>query len=394
MPKKLQRKISAPKPAAAAVPARAGGRAQQESAGGGRGGLAMVLGRNRVTPRVLAEFTSQLAVLLNAGIPITKSLRILEGQMPPGPMKRIAGSLVEDVEGGTPVSEAMAKHDAVFDALYTNMVRAGEAGGVQEEILNRLSGFLTTSESIKARVKGALAYPVAILTVAILVLLLVFAFVIPKFKSVFESTGKGSMHWTTQLVIDIGEHLKVWWWSYLLGILLLLALHRLLMAKVPGYRSFMHKRALQVPLFGKLVHKSLVARFARTFGTLIQSGVPHLDALDILSASTANVHMKGAVVMVQGSIREGAGFAVPMGESGMFDDIVVNMVDVGEQTGELDRMLAKIADRYETEVDRSIETTFKLIEPILLVVLAVVVGFIVFALFMPLLTMMQQMSKR
>ncbi len=388
MPKKLQRKIPVPKAAGpAAVP-----QANGAKAAGGGGGLAM-FGRNRVTPRVLAEFTSQLAVLLNAGIPITKSLRILEGQLPNGPMKRVAMGLVEDVEGGTALSEAMQKHDAVFDPLYTNMVRAGEAGGVQEEILNRLAGFLTSSEAIKSRVKGALAYPIAILVVAVLVLLLVFAFVIPKFKQVFESIGKGSMHWTTNLVIAVGEHLKSWWWCYLVAALLVVVLHRVLMAKVFGYRSFMHRVAMRVPLFGRLVHKSLVARFARTFGTLIQSGVPHLDALDILAASTANVHMKAAVGSVQASIREGAGFAVPMGESRMFDDIVVNMVDVGEQTGELDRMLAKVADRYEIEVDRTIETTFKLIEPILLVVLAVVVGFIVFALFMPLLQMMQRMGR-
>jgi type IV pilus assembly protein PilC len=384
MPKKLQRKIPAPTAAAPATTAQAAG------GGGGRA----LFASNRVTARTLAEFTSQLAVLLNAGIPITKSLRILEGQLAPGPMKRIARSLVEDVEGGTALSEAMAKHDAVFDPLYTNMVRAGEAGGVQEEILNRLAGFLTASEAMKSRVKGALAYPVAILCVAVLVLLLVFAFVIPRFKQVFESMGKGTMHWTTQLVIDIGEHLKAWWWTYLLAAIALVALHRLLMVRAAGYKAFMHRRALRVPLFGKLVHKSLVARFARTFGTLIQSGVPHLDALEILAASTANVHMKAAVGGVQSSIREGAGFAVPMGESGMFDDIVVNMVDVGEQTGELDRMLAKIADRYETEVDRTIETTFKLIEPILLVFLAVAVGFIVFALFMPLLQMMQGLGKR
>lgn len=385
MPKKLQRKIPAPTAVAAAPTAAAGA--------GAKGGVTLFASK-RVTPRVLAEFTSQLAVLLNAGIPITKSLRILEGQLPPGPMKRVAASLVEDVEGGTALSEAMTKHDAVFDPLYTNMVRAGEAGGVQEEILNRLAGFLTASESIKSRVKGALAYPVAILVVAVLVLLLVFAFVIPRFKQVFEATGKASMHWTTQLVIDIGEHLKFWWWIYLVGAALLIVLHRVLMGRVDGYRSFMHRRALGMPLFGKLVHKSLVARFARTFGTLIQSGVPHLDALDILAASTANVHMKAAVGGVQASIREGAGFAVPMGESGMFDDIVVNMVDVGEQTGELDRMLTKIADRYEIEVDSTIETTFKLIEPILLVFLAVAVGFIVFALFMPLLQMMQGLGKR
>jgi type IV pilus assembly protein PilC len=387
MPKKLQRRIAAPKTTSAVAAARP----NDDGSGGSLGSL---FGKNRVTPRILAEFTSQLAVLLNAGIPITKSLRILEGQLAPGGMKRVTASLVEDVEGGTSLSESMAKHDGVFDALYTNMVRAGEAGGVQEEILNRLSGFLTQSEAIKARVKGALAYPIAILTVATLVLLLVFTFVIPKFKAIFETMGKGQMHWTTQVVMDIGDHLQVWWWIYLLAVALVVFVHRLLMAKAAGYRSFMHKVALHMPLFGPLVHKSLVARFARTFGTLIQSGVPHLEALDILLASTNNVHMRSAVGGVHASIKEGAGFAVPMGESGMFDDIVVNMVDVGEQTGELDRMLTKIADRYELEVDRTVETTFKLIEPILLVFMALAVGFIVFALFMPLLTMMQQMSKR
>ena len=391
MPKKLQRRIPPPKAATAAVAvARHPGAADQK---GGGSTFSLSFGRKRVTPKVLAEFTSQLAVLLNAGIPITKSLRILEGQMPQGAMKRIAGELLEDVEGGTALSEAMQKHDIVFDALYTNMVRAGEAGGVQEEILNRLSGFLTQSEAIKSRVKGALAYPVAILVVAVLVLLLVFAFVIPKFKSVFASLGEDKLHWTTELVMGIGEHLKVWWWIYLVVVLVLLTVHRLLMARVFGYRSVMHRVALHLPLFGSLVHKSLVARFARTFGTLIQSGVPHLEALDILHASTNNVHMRAAVANVQGSIREGAGFAVPMGESGMFDDIVVNMVEVGEQTGELDRMLAKIADRYESEVDRTIESTFKVIEPVLLMIMAVIVGFIVYALFAPLLKMMQLLNR-
>ena len=217
MPKKLQRRMSAPKAAAAAV--------QKRPAAGDAGGrsLSLPFGQNRVTAKVLAEFTSQLAVLLNAGIPITKSLRILEGQMQQGAMKRIAGQLVDDVEGGTALSEAMAKHDVVFDPLYTNMVRAGEAGGVQEEILNRLSSFLVQSESIKSRVKGALAYPVAILVVAVLVLLLVFAFVIPKFRQVFATLGEGNLHWTTEWVMGIGDHLKFWWWIYLVGALGLFA---------------------------------------------------------------------------------------------------------------------------------------------------------------------------
>lgn len=385
MPKKLQRKLSVPKASPAAAVA---------AKNGSPSGRGFSLGGNRVTPKVLANFTNQLAVLLNAGIPIAKSLRVIEGQLPAGPMKRIATGLVDEVEGGTPLSEAMAKHEVVFDRLYTNMVRAGEAGGVQEEILNRLSGFLEQSETIKSKVKGALAYPIAILVVALVVLALIFIFVIPRFRSVFESMQQGtSMHWTTDTVINVGEHAQGFWWAYLLGIIVLVLTHKMMMLKVAGYKSMMHRLALKMPLFGTLVHKSMVARFARTFGTLIQSGVPHLEALEILIASTQNVHMQNAVRNVQSSIKEGAGFAVPMGESRMFDDIVVNMVDVGEQTGELDRMLAKVADRYEIEVDRTVETTFKVIEPVLLVVMAVVVGFIVFALFMPLLTMMQNLKR-
>ena len=382
MPKKLQRRLPAPKSTKAA--------AQKPAAGAPAG-----RGRGRVGAKVLAEFTNQLSVLLNAGIPITRSLRILEGQMPAGPMKRVCATLVEDVEGGTPLSEAMEKHEGTFDALYTNMMRAGEAGGVQEEILGRLAGFLEKSEVIKSRVRGALIYPVAVLVVAVAVLLLVFAFVIPKFKEMFESTGGGldSFHWSTRWVIATGEHMETWWWSYLVGAVLLWLLHNLLMTKVFAYRSFMHRLVLRLPLFGKLVHKNLVGRFARTFGTLIQSGVPHLEALEILRASVDNVHMSEAVSDVHTSIREGSGIAVPMGKSGMFDDIVVNMVDVGEQTGELDRMLVKIADRYETEVDRTVESTFKVIEPVLLVVMAVFVGFIVFALFTPLLKMMQSLNR-
>ncbi len=388
MAKKLQRKVQAPR---AQAPA-----ALTKAPGDGGGGLAARFGRGRVTASVLAEFTNQLAVLLDAGIPITKSLRVLEGQLEQGGMKRICRSLLEEVEGGTALSEAMQKHGGVFDALYTNMVRAGEAGGVQEEILNRLASFLEKSQEIKGRVVGALAYPIAILLVAILVLLFVFVLVIPQLKSIFSSLGGGldQMHWTTRFVIATGDHLQVWWWSYLVAALAVWGLHLLLLAKVEGYRRLMHRLAIRLPIFGDLVHKTMVARFARTFGTLIQSGVPHLEALEILESSTGNVHMRDAVHGVHASIREGAGIAVPMGECGMFDDIVVNMVDVGEQTGELDRMLVKIADRYEKEVDRAVDITFRVIEPIMLLVMAVVVGFIVFALFTPLLKLMQTLNRR
>jgi type IV pilus assembly protein PilC len=384
MPKKLQRKVAPVRPEAGTAVAEVSDRAPLTRS---------LFGSKRVTPRLLAEFTSQLAVLLDAGIPVTKCLRILQGQMPPGNLKRTVAEVLEDVEAGTAFSESLAKHPHIFDRLYTNMVAAGEAGGVQEEILNRLSGFLEKAENIKSRVKGALAYPIAIVLVAAAVLILVFVLVIPKFKDIFmQQFGTlEAMPWATRQVIAFGEHMKVWWWVYVLSVVLVVFLHRLLLARVPGYRRARDTLAMKVPIFGTLVNKAVVARFSRTFGTLIQSGVPHLEALDIVKGAVPNVRVAESVQRIHGSIREGAGIAVPMGESGLFDDIVVNMVDVGEQTGELDRMLGKIADRYERDVDRTIDTTFKVIEPIIIVVLAVFVGFIVYALFAPLLKLMEKL---
>lgn len=384
MPKKLQRKVVVAKP-----PAVAGGTALGEPKSSG-GGMSLFGGR-KVTPRLLAEFTSQLAVLLDAGIPITKCLRILEGQVPQGALKRTVGSVLEDVEAGTSLSEALAKHPRTFDRLYTNMVLAGERGGVQEEILNRLASFMEKSEAIKGRVKGALAYPISVLVVAALVLTLVFIFVIPKFKEIFRQQFKSDdqLPAVTRFVINLGEHIAAWWWAYAIGIAGVIVLHGVLVRGVAGYRRLVDKSKLKMPVLGNLVGKSLVARFTRTFGTLIQSGVPHLEALEIVEGALPNVHMASAVRSIHSSIREGAGIAVPMGQSGMFDDIVVNMVDVGEQTGELDRMLAKVSDRYEIEVDRAVTMTFKVIEPVLLVVLALIVGVIVLALLLPLVKLME-----
>ena len=382
MAKKLQRKV-APRPATTAP--------QSAPAKSTRGSL---FTSRRVSRRGLAEFTSQLAVLLQAGIPITKALRILEGQIPQGMLKRTIADVLEDVEGGTALSEAFGKHGTVFDELYTSMVRAGEAGGVQEEILGRLAAFMEKAEDVRSKVKGALAYPIAVVSVAVLVLVLVFIFVIPRFKQIFASQAGGidKLPGATQVLIAVGEHLQAWWWAWALGVVAVLASHRALLKNVPAYRRGWDRLLLRLPIFGRLTSKVLVARFTRTFGTLIQSGVPHLRALEIVQSSAGNVHMVAAVGAIHASIREGAGIAVPMGHSGMFDDIIVNMVDVGEQTGELDRMLTRIADRYEMEVDRTIQVTLRAVESLLIVVLAVFVGFIVYSLLAPLLKLMQEMS--
>jgi type IV pilus assembly protein PilC len=385
MPKKLQRKVAPKK--ATPVPVET---SDSAAAGGG------FLASRRVSPKLLNEFTNQLAVLLDAGIPVTKCLRILEGQMAPGAMKRALLDVREDVEAGTSLSEAFAKHDHIFDSLYTNMVAAGEAGGVQDVILNRLADFMEGQEEIKSRVRGALAYPLAVMGVAVIVLVLVFVFVIPQFKQIFEKEfgSLDDLPTVTQIVIGFADHLQVWWPAYFGSLLVVYILHRVLHAKWAKYTWAFDTWMIRMPLFGTLAKKSLVARFSRTFGTLIQSGVPHLEALDILRSALPNVRMTDAISKVHGSIREGSGIAVPMGHSGIFDDIVCNMVDVGEQTGELDRMLGKIADRYEVEVRRTVDSTFKFIEPMLLVVMSVIVGVIVFALFMPLLKLMQKIGQR
>ncbi len=381
MPKKLQRNVKVARPQAAATSAAADGQKKP------------LFGLGRVGAAALTQFTTQLATLLEAGIPVVRSLYILEGQMKPGALKRIIAGVAEDVEGGTPLSEALEKYPKVFDRLYTNMIRAGEAGGIQETILERLADFMEKSEQIKAKVKGALAYPIAVVVIAGLVIAGVMIFVVPEFKNIFQQLlGKKDLPPLTQSLIAISYFIVEKWWVWFLVVPALVFLHILMVQRIPGYHLWRDRTRLKFPLFGLLIRKTLVARFSRTFGTLIESGVPHLEALQIIKASVRNVVMENAVDGIVASIREGEGIAQPMGQSGIFDDIIVNMVDVGEQTGELDRMLVRIADRYDIEVDRTVDIVFKMLEPIIIVILAVFVGYVVFALLQPMMSLMQNLK--
>lgn len=347
--------------------------------------------RGRVPGQLVTEFTIQLATLSEAGIPVVKALSILEGQTRPGPFKQILRELVEDVSGGTPLSEALAKHGRAFDPLYSSMVRAGEAGGMLDTVLSRLAAFREKAAEIRASVRGALIYPVVILVVAAGVLSGVITWVIPKFKDIFRSF-QIELPRSTQILLDISD-LAVSRWYLVFGLpVALIFLHTALMRRGGGYRRAMHGLALRIPGLGPVVSHSLIAGFCRTFGTLVQAGVPHLDALAIVRDTSGNVLLREAVEDIRRTVREGEGLARPMGESGLFDDLVVNMVDVGEETGELDRMLLRVADAYETQVDRRIDAFFKLLEPALLVVIAAVVGFVVVALFMPLLEIMSELG--
>ena len=347
--------------------------------------------RRRVKNSLITDFTVQLATLSEAGIPVVKALTILDGQMPPGPFKEVLAEMTEDVASGTPLSESMSKHDHVFDSLYSNMVRAGEVGGVLDLVLERLAVFREKTATIRAKVSGALIYPVILTLVAVAVVTAVIIFVIPKFQEIFESFSI-SLPGVTQLLLDISRFVVEYWYIVFGVPVLLLIGHATLMRRSQGYRYKMHSLLLKLPLVGPLVGKSITATFSRTFGTLIQAGVPHLDALAVVRDATANEVLLEGVESIRRTVREGEGIARPMGETGIFDDLVTNMVDVGEETGELDSMLLKVANAYEAAVDRQIDALFKLLEPILVVLMAVFVGFIVVALFLPLMEIMSSIG--
>ena len=347
--------------------------------------------RGRVAAQAVNDFTIQLATLSEAGIPVVKALTILEGQTRPGPFKYVLQDIVEDVSGGTPLSEAMAKHDPVFDGLYSSMVRAGEAGGILDTVLTRLATFREKAAAIRATVRGAMIYPMVILTVAIGVIAAVITWVIPKFREIFDSFGV-DLPGSTQALLSISDACVNYWYLVFGLPVVVVILHLAAMRRGGAYRFRMHGLLLKIPGLGLVISNSIVAGFARTFGTLIQAGVPHLDGLSIVRDTTANDVLAASIDDIRRVVREGDGLARPMGETGLFDDLVVNMVDVGEETGELDRMLLKVADAYEVQVDRTIDSFFKLLEPALLIVIAGVVGFIVVALFMPLMEIMSQLG--
>ncbi|MSR46047.1 MAG: type II secretion system F family protein [Planctomycetes bacterium] len=382
MPDKIQRKSGGmrPEPERASGPAELLGTVKKRRRFGG------------VKRKVLVQFTTQLATLQGAGLPIVRCLRVLASQQRPGPFRDAVSAVGDDVEGGDSLSAALGKHSHYFDPLYLNMVKAGEAGGILEQILERLAIFAEKSDSIRTKVKGALTYPICVMGFAGLVVIFVMVFVVPKFQEVFESLNQ-DLPPLTQALLDGAEIMKSYWWA---GLLLIggLAGGHLLAMRTYGYKKIMHRLGLRVPVAGILVKKTIVARFARTFGTLLGAGVPILDALSIIRDSITHVIVGEALDSVHKNIKQGETITQPMAESGVFDDLVVNMIDVGEQSGNLDRMLLKVADAYEREVDDSVSTLFRVIEPIIILFLAVVVGTIVVALFLPILKVMDGLSSQ
>lgn len=344
----------------------------------------------RVKAKHLCTFTRQLSTLQDAGLPILRSLRILEGQARPGPLKNSLINVIEDIEGGATLSEAMARQPKAFDNLYVNMVKAGEAGGALEVILQRLAEFKEKAQSLKRKVQGAMIYPAAVITVATAIVTFIMVSIIPKFKKIFDDFGT-KLPAMTEMLIATSDFISSYFYlipAIPIGFMLLIKIIR--KNKTGDY--IVDKIFLKIPLLGKIKEKATVARTARTLGTLIASGVPILEAILIARDTAGSAVFARAFDNIYAAIREGESMAVPLKEARIVDDIVVNMVDVGEETGALDQMLYKVADVYDEEVEVLVEALVNLLEPLMVVILGLIVGFIVIALFMPLIQLLNDLS--
>ncbi|MBI3865193.1 MAG: type II secretion system F family protein [Planctomycetia bacterium] len=344
----------------------------------------------RVNAKKLCTFTRQLSTLQDAGLPILRSLRILEGQAKPGALKNSLIGVIDDVEGGNTLSEAMGKQPKCFDNLYVNMVKAGEAGGALEVILQRLAEFKERAQSLKKKVQGAMIYPCAVVIVATAIVGFIMYYIIPKFKAIFDGFEVKLPQITVVLIACSNAVVDYWYLGPAIPFGLWLIVKIIKKNKLGCY--IIDRITLKIPILGKILEKSIVARTARTLGTLIASGVPILEALLIARDTSGNEVFIRAYQHIYTAIREGESMAVPLKETRVVDDMVVNMVDVGEETGALDNMLYKVADVYDEEVAVLVDGLISILEPIMVVVLGLIVGFIVIALFMPLIELLNKLS--
>ncbi len=357
------------------------------------GGISINIGG--VSGKQLTTFTRQLSTLQDAGLPILRSLQILEQQQKPGLLKDVLGNVHEDVASGSTLSDAMTKHPKAFNKLYTKMIAAGEVGGVLDLILQRLAEFMEKAAKLKRRIIGALIYPAVVIFVAAVIVLGIMYFIVPKFESIFEDFDTdmpaltlfliGFSKWLGGRQYD-GQLPGILW--VLLSPIAIFMIFKLVRKSNTG-KAVTDWTLLKLPVVGTLAAKATIAKFTRTLGTLITAGVPILDAISITSETTGNYVFEKALTKVHDSVRQGESFAEPLRQSKVTDTIVVNMIDVGEETGDLDKMLLKIADNFDEEVDVAVASLVSLLEPIMIVVLGGIVGFIVVSLFLPLVKLMQ-----
>ena len=364
-----------------------------------KGEINLSLNIGPVKKKKITQFTRQLSTLQDAGLPLLRSLQILESQQKPGRFKNILSDIVDDVEAGSTLSDSMAKHPKAFDRLYSKMVNAGEIGGVIDLILQRLANFMEKAQRLKAKIKGAMIYPIVVIIIAVVIVTGIMYFVIPKFQDIFNDF-EVELPGLTMWLIDASAWVagtmpgqNVPGWAVIVASPFLIFSFFKLIRKTNFGRASTDWIVLRLPVVGNLIEKTSVARFTRTLGTLISAGVPILEAINITRETSGNWVFERALGRVHDSIREGETFAEPLREAKVCDSLVVNMIDVGEETGDLDVMLMKVADNYDEEVDVAVQALLSLLEPLLVVVLGGVVGTIVLALFLPLVSMIESVSK-
>ena len=343
--------------------------------------LKLSLGGRRIKTKDLVLFTRQFATMINAGLPLVQSLDILANQQPNKKAAEKIAAVLSDVESGSTLADAMGRHKDFFSEIYVNMVTAGEAGGILDVILLRLAEYLEAAEKLKRKVKGAMFYPLTVLGFSGLAIAGLLIFVIPTFAGFFESANV-PMPLLTRFVMGMSDFLLAWWWALVAGIIgagWMIRTYR----KTPAGRLATDRLLLRIPVLGGVLRKSAIARFSRTLGTLVQSGVPILDGLEITARTSGNRVVEEAVMKSRASIAGGETIAEPLKRSDVFPPMVVQMINVGEQTGGLDDMLSKIADFYDDEVDSSVSALTSIMEPVMIVFLGGVVGVMVIAMYLP-----------
>jgi len=344
----------------------------------------------KVTKKDLVIFTRQFSTMIDAGLPLVQGLNILAEQMENKTFKGMLKQVTKDVEGGSTLADALNKHPKVFDALFVNLVAAGEVGGILDTILQRLAAYIEKAEKLKSKVKGALVYPIAVLIIGVLVLAVIMVFVIPVFQEMFSGLGKG-LPALTQLVIDVSNFTKGNIHFMIVGVIVAIWVFRRYRRTSSGKKNT-DRILLKMPIFGELIRKVAVARFTRTLSTMISSGVPILDALEITAKTAGNAVVEEVIYEARTSIAEGQNIADPLSESNIFPGMVTQMISVGESTGALDAMLEKIANFYDDEVDAAVSALTALMEPLMMMLLAGALGPIIIAMYLPIFSMASAMG--
>ena len=380
---------------AAAKAAKATKTAAKPAKAGGKVNLNIpFLERKTVKGKTLMIFTRQLATLIDAGLPLLRGLTVLSKQEPDLVLRKVIINLAESVQGGGTFSESLSGHPNIFNKLYVNMVKAGELGGVLELVLLRLAEFQEKAQKIKNKVVSAMFYPIIVLVIAIAIMAFLLVFIVPKFEAIFaDMLGGKPLPALTQFVIGASNFVKG---NVLLiiGAAVVFFIAYKLIGKTPKGAEAIDNVKLRAPLFGDLTRKSSISRFTRTLGTLVTSGVPILQALNITRETAGNIVIANAIGKVHDSVKEGESIVQPLEASGVFPPMVISMIDVGEETGQLPEMLLKIAEVYDDEVDNAVAGLTSLLEPIMIVFLAVIVGTIVIALFLPLISIISGMQQQ